>query len=91
MTLFYLDSPAYQWFKGFKPAPGRESRSLRCSLAQHTVEFEQPYEGPVRYRWRLTVDPSPFPDGLLLPDVPLPRDYYGYREEIESDSAKTTE
>lgn len=86
ITLFYLDSPPYQWFKGFKPSPGRESRSLRYSLAEHTVVFEEPYEGPVRYRWRLTVDKSPFPDGLMLPDVPVPRDYYGYREELESDS-----
>lgn len=86
LTLFYLDSPAYQRFKGFKPSPGCESRTLRYSLAQHTVAFEVPYEGPVMFHWRLTVDRSPFPDGRMLPDIPVPRDYYGYREELESDS-----
>ena len=87
MTLFYLDSPAYQLFKGFKPSEGCESRALRYNLAQHTVEFEDAYEGPVRFGWTLTVDESPFPNGLMLPRE-VPRDYYGYREELETDTEK---
>ena len=69
LDLEYLKSPAYQRFAGF-PDDGNRCKSLRTELVPGTFGFTEHVTGRSSgFQWRLDLSGSPYPDGLVFPQV----------------------
>ena len=82
LMLAYLDSPAYQRFRGFTPAATHGKREIPFELTKGEVSGVEANAGPFSYQWTLKLDRSPFPEELTLPAEP-PLVYYGHKDEAK--------
>jgi hypothetical protein len=73
LELTYLESPPYQYFKGFLPDHGNRGKELGYTLTEGEVEgIVSIVALPFKYAWTLELSASPYPDGLHFPySVPL--------------------
>ena len=78
----YLESPPYQWFKGFRPDDGNRRKALRAVLTAGEFTF---FDGLTShsslFRWRLDLGGSPYPEGLSFP-YSVPTTFYGHGQAI---------
>ncbi len=81
LELDYLESPAYQRFKGFVPDESNRHKELGYRLIEGEVEgVENIIARRFRYLWTLELSGSPYPEGLVFP-YRVPTVYRGhYRE-----------
>jgi hypothetical protein len=80
LRLEYLDSPAYQFFRGFTPDPAGAVRDLEYRLVEGEVSgVESIVARPFRYLWTLELSEPPWPTSLKFPRE-APRVFYGHRE-----------
>jgi len=78
----YLDSPAHQWFKGFRPDEGNRRKALRAVLTAGEFTFSEAWtDHSSLFRWRLDLDGSPYPEGLSFP-YSVPTTFYGHGQAI---------
>lgn len=86
LTFIYQDSPAYFYVKSFTPSESRKSKAVHYSLKEGEITGEAANSGPFKYYWTLSLDKTPFPDELPLPDIPFLkgvkplREYFGHNE-----------
>jgi hypothetical protein len=86
LTLIYQYSPGDRFVKSFTPNESQKSNTVHYSLKEGEVTGVAANSGPFKYYWTLSLDKSPFPDELALPDmrsigeVRPPREYYGHNE-----------
>jgi hypothetical protein len=87
----YLESPPYQWFKGFRPEDGNGRKALRAVLTAGEFTFSEAWVSHSSlFRWRLDLGGSPYPEGLSFP-YSVPTTFYGHgraipRVEAEAES-----
>lgn len=95
LTLKSQDSPAYFYAKSFKPSESRKSKTVYYSLKEGEITGEATNGGPFKYYWTLSLDKTPFPDELTLPNIPSLGDvrplceYYGHHENETTRSGRS--
>ena len=88
LSLTYLDSRAYQFFKVFTPGPQQNVRELGYRLLEGGVAgIEDVVARPFRFRLTLELSEPPWPSSLKLP-YEVPRIYYGH---CQSDKQETNQ
>jgi hypothetical protein len=79
----YLESPGVQRFQGFRPDDTNHRKIVRLTLTKEENEFDEDVTGQRhRFRWRLDLSASPYPEGLNFP-YSVPTTFYGYAERSE--------
>ena len=82
LQLTYLDSPAYQFFRGYTPPAADRVRELGYTLTAGDVSGVEDLLGhPYRFGWTLELSGPPWPPGLRLPHK-VPRVFFGHREPV---------
>jgi hypothetical protein len=95
LTFTYQDSPGNRFVKSFTPSESRKSKTVHYSLKEGEVTGAAANSGPYKYHWTLSLDKSPFPDELTLPDIPSlgdvrpPRDYFGHNENETTETTRS--
>lgn len=81
LDLTYLESPPYQFFRGFVPDDRNRRKELGYTLTEGEVEgIESIVARPFKFLWTLELSASPYPEGLQFP-YSVPQVFYGhYRE-----------
>ena len=87
LRLTYLDSPPYQFFRGYTPPNDGRVRELAYTLTAGEVTGVEDLLGhPYRFRWALELSEPPWPRDLRLP-YEVPRLFFGHREEVDKADA----
>lgn len=81
LRLKYLPSPAYAAFPGFEPSPQNATKATPYTLVHGDYSgVESVVARPFTFRWRLTLEDSPWPVGMTFP-YEVPTIFYGFRED----------
>ena len=90
LRLTYLESPAYQRFRGYAPPDGKHVRELDFVLTAGKVSgVESIVARPYRFRWTLELSEPPWPPDLQLP-YEVPRVFFGHREQVSEPDAESS-
>lgn len=86
LTLDYRHSAPFQRFEGFTPEGSNASRLLSFTVDQSDFIFgEDVTLAQFKFSAKLILNDSPYPAGLEFP-YPVPTEFYGFRERIESET-----
>jgi hypothetical protein len=88
LRLTYLQSPPYQFFKGFTPDDTNRVKELRYTLTEEEFAgVESIVARPFLFRYKLELSAPPWPDGLQFP-YEVPTVFYGHEQPSEKRGKK---
>jgi hypothetical protein len=78
----YMETPQLQRRPTFQPTEANRLKEIDFTLTEPETVFREDVTGFVfRFSWILEFAEPPYPDGLSFP-YPVPKVFYGYREQI---------